>query len=206
MENLHNGKPSHPDLLDSPTLKKKPAPDTDAAFGGYAPSFGRRAAAGDKPPPKKGGLFDDDDDNDFFSPPKPKPSENSNLLSNLFGDSKPDTASKSRNSLEGTVFSTSTKAKPVADNTTLPWEKKAGATSGFLTQQNKPNGLTVNVPKSSFDDFDDDIEEVILWGASLSHFSSTCANSTSTFGDNSKIMFEFKMEHGHVNFSLFFTL
>ncbi|XP_054753219.2 lebercilin-like isoform X4 [Lytechinus pictus] len=166
IENLHNGKPSHPDLLGSPqsTPKKKPAADSDTSFGGYAPSFGRRAAAGDKSPIKKGGLFEDDDDDsdDIFATPKPKQADKSkDLRSNFFSDNKSTTPNKGRNSFEGSIFSTSTKAKPVADSTTLPWEKKTQQGSLF-NQSNKPNGLTVNVPKSSFDDFDDDIEEVIL--------------------------------------------
>nr|XP_054753218.1 lebercilin-like isoform X3 [Lytechinus pictus] len=166
IENLHNGKPSHPDLLGSPqsTPKKKPAADSDTSFGGYAPSFGRRAAAGDKSPIKKGGLFEDNDDDsdDIFATPKPKQADKSkDLRSNFFSDNKSTTPNKGRNSFEGSIFSTSTKAKPVADSTTLPWEKKTQQGSLF-NQSNKPNGLTVNVPKSSFDDFDDDIEEVIL--------------------------------------------
>ncbi|XP_011677303.2 lebercilin isoform X3 [Strongylocentrotus purpuratus] len=168
IENLHNGKPSHPDLQGSPnsTPKKKPAADTDAVFGSYAPTFGRRAAAGDKPPVKKGGLFDDDDDDDsddIFATPKPKPTDKSkDRRSNFFSDNKSTTPNKGRNSFEGSVFSQSTKAKPVADNATLPWEKKTQPQGNLFGQANKPNGLTVNLPKSSFDDFDDDIEEVML--------------------------------------------
>ncbi|XP_071509172.1 uncharacterized protein [Diadema antillarum] len=165
VENLHNGKPSHPDLLGSPSSggKQRKAADESSTFGGYAPSFGRRAAAGDKPAAKKGGLFDDDDDDDFFSTPKVNQSDKkADLISNLFSgsDSPNAPASKNRSSLEGTVFSTSTKAKPVADSAALPWEKTTP--KGPISQPNKPNGISVNVPNSSFDDFDDDIEEVIL--------------------------------------------
>ncbi|XP_071506950.1 uncharacterized protein [Diadema antillarum] len=165
VENLHNGKPSHPDLLGSPSSggKQRKAAEESSTFGGYAPSFGRRAAAGDKPAAKKGGLFDDDDDDDFFSTPKVNQSDKkADLISNLFSgsDSPNAPASKNRSSLEGTVFSTSTKAKPVADSAALPWEKTTP--KGPISQPNKPNGISVNVPNSSFDDFDDDIEEVIL--------------------------------------------
>lgn len=169
IENLHNGKPSHPDLQGSPnsTPKKKPAADSDAVFGSYAPTFGRRAAAGDKPPVKKGGLFDDDDDDDdsddIFTTPKLKPTDKSkDRRSNPFSDNKSTTPNRGRNSFEGSVFSQSTKAKPVADNATLPWEKKTQPQGNLFGQANKPNGLTVNLPKSGFDDFDDDIEEVML--------------------------------------------
>ncbi|XP_077869497.1 uncharacterized protein LOC100372739 isoform X2 [Saccoglossus kowalevskii] len=178
--NLHNGLPSHPpdEAKNSAKKKKKKSLEGNDGFavGGYAPSFGRRVHA--KPQKKSDWLFDEDNS----EKKSPTPEKKSNLMSDLFGNTPDD---KPRASLGDDIFTTSTKAKPVADKNAYPWEKGvdvATARGGrratnnlfsddddendkLLPRRPRHNNNTMYDAKpavNAIDDFDDDIEEVIL--------------------------------------------
>lgn len=169
VENLHHGRPSHPEVNLSPRSSRKnqsnftttngrrtSKEDIDVdeiTFGSYAPSFSK---------PK--------DVNQEKQAVKPSSVDSNSLDSN---------DRNVRSSFGGeNIFSTSTKAKPVADSAGLPWETNSRPSQGRATfnANNKQNTLFATTPysqqKSPFaakpitaganDDIDDDIEEFIL--------------------------------------------
>ena len=176
VKNMHNGLPSHPDV--SVKSRRKSKDSDELTFGGYAPTFASSTAAkpaAKGPVKKKNPFFDNDhDDNDsdsgFKLSPKHSPqrvAKKNNLMADLFGSGSEKSENPSRSSFgEDNIFSSSTKAKPVADSGVYPWEKKVTVGQGGA---NKPNGGMAGagqkkpVAVSSFsDDFDDDIEEMTL--------------------------------------------
>ena len=109
--------------------------------------------------------------------------KNSNLMADLFGSSSeksdiPSSSSSpdkrddpSRSSFgEDNIFSSSTKAKPLADTSVYPWEKKVNVGGGEGPKPLVQNGgafggnqkMAGKVVTSYSDDFDDDLEEMTL--------------------------------------------
>lgn len=193
VKNMHNGLPSHPDGTNKP---RKNSSDDDLTFGSYAPSFtvsgGPKTASNKSTPKKKNPFFDNDDASDggFGGSPKQSPkrvaagAKKTNLMADLFGTGSSDKSDNpssnseksdfpSRSSFgEDNIFSSTTKAKPLADTGSYPWEKKVTASEG--NNNNKPpvqngGGGAFGGQKSSgrgvtsfSDDFDDDLEEMTL--------------------------------------------
>ncbi|XP_072019044.1 uncharacterized protein [Amphiura filiformis] len=164
VKNMHNGLPSHPEV----NKQRRKSIEDDLTFGSYAPSFtnGATKPAAKGPAKKKNPFFDNDNDSDsgFKLSPKHSPqraAKKNSLMADLFGNGSDKSDSQSRSSFgEETIFSSSTKAKPVADSGVYPWEKKVEVGQG--NGGNKPKNGGLPPQKSYSDDFDDDIEEMTL--------------------------------------------
>ncbi|XP_060069674.1 myb-like protein X isoform X1 [Ylistrum balloti] len=84
VENLHHGKWSHEDVSIPYLEKQKKKKDKEDDVGGYQPSFGRRGEPKKTTGKKSGGdvVFNDD----FGKPPKPKDTKKKDLMADLFGN------------------------------------------------------------------------------------------------------------------------
>lgn len=191
VENLHHGRPSHPDVLLSPkntrknqgnfvgsNSRRKSKEEIDVeeiSFGSYAPSFSKpKETKQDKKP--SAGLFNDSKDGIIWNKDLDLKGMSDANSFNAASDSK-DRNIKSSFGGES-IFSTSTKAKPVADSNSLPWETNSRSSqsrtafNGGSKQSTLFATTTYNQQKSPFaakpittavnDDIDDDIEEFIL--------------------------------------------
>ncbi|XP_077976891.1 uncharacterized protein LOC144432536 [Glandiceps talaboti] len=173
ISNMHNGLPSHPSEERHSGKKRTKDKEDEIEFGSYAPSFGRRGP--EKSKPKADWLvFNPDDDND-----------NKNVIGSGEGG---DQNNKKKPDLGDNIFTAATKAKPVSDKDAYPWEKEVSVTSqpragrrattnNFFSDEDDGNDdkllprrprdtntvFTSSKPTvNAIDDFDDDIEEVIL--------------------------------------------
>ncbi|XP_033740409.1 trichohyalin-like isoform X6 [Pecten maximus] len=82
IENLHHGKWSHEDVS-VPYLEKQKKKKEKEDDGGYQPSFGRRGDSKNTKGKKTGDVVFNDD---FAKPPKPKDNKKKDLMADLFGN------------------------------------------------------------------------------------------------------------------------
>ncbi|XP_033125669.1 lebercilin-like isoform X2 [Anneissia japonica] len=155
VENLHNGLPSR----GLGTTGSSSNDEEDLAFGSYAPTFSKGSSSKKQDKSLANGHANQ---------------KKSDLLSNLF--SKGDTEKPNTSSDNDDAFNFGTKAKPVKDKAAFPWDSEAenskgtGAKTGRRAQevnslfgQNSSKAPYIGkLAVNEVDDFDDDLEEVIL--------------------------------------------
>lgn len=184
VENLHEGKWSHEDVTIPYLEKQKKRKEKEGENGSYQPSFGRRGEAKKSNDKKPGEVVFN---SDFAKPPKPQ-EKKKDLMANLFGK---DATTKANNNLNDDIFSSSTFDKKQTNPAKLSLfddEPKQttnrenslslfGGGSALLDDELSPNDSSKLLPRrqrhttttfqsrpavTAVDNYDDDIEEVIL--------------------------------------------